>query len=457
MAQRAEAKALIYNSSKEALISSSQCPIPFLHRYDPRQHQEALRYQFSSLINDTNLPSLTELPANPDSAAYILHTTGSTSGKPKLVPWTYRWIDHNIEKMAAGGLLFSQLDEEFEQKQFVTTWIGTMCHAGQLANFLRVFNTTSCVIQPSSLTFSTDELKDMIRRCSLTTLCQFPSLFSAHLAQARNDSELLALLQGLDCAFLAGMTSSQSDVNWCVEKGIKLQFVFASTECGYLLRTATEKPYNLYKAIEGSSFVFSPVLDDSTESIEVQQPVRKLLELIVPSNSKDRPVPALCSSVDGCFRTGDLFEEIEPGFFEFRGRADDWIKLRSACRCNTRAIEENFLRTCQDLIQTCVATGFSRPCLVIFAEVPGDLVGSEAQYPDELALKEEILRRIHPAQVKMWTHEMILDHRQIRIVPSGSLPRTSTKRNIRRRGVEEMFERELDAVYAEMGAGKKGL
>lgn len=79
------------------------------------------------------------------------------------------------------------------------------------------------MVQPSSLAFSSVELKDMCDRCSLTTLCQFPPLFSAHLARARQDPELLLALQGLRSVVLVGMALGKGDLDWCAEKGICLQ------------------------------------------------------------------------------------------------------------------------------------------------------------------------------------------------------------------------------------------
>lgn len=105
-----------------------------------------------------------------------------------------------------------------------------------------------------------------------------------------------------------------------------------------LLRTVPELPYNLYKPIEGSLFAFMPLQvpdQDATTTSTDQSLARNLVELVVLPESKDCPVRALRSPEDTYFHTGDLFEEVEPGFYEVRERADDWIKLQNGGRCDT--------------------------------------------------------------------------------------------------------------------------
>lgn len=111
-----------------------------------------------------------------------------------------------------------------------------------------------------------------------------------------------------------------------------IQLGFASTECGLTLLSVPGKAFSRYRSIKDSLFSFVPVQGDTEE----QRPRPKLVELVVLSDSSDCPIPALRSADDGHFHTGDLFEEVEPGLYESRGRNDDWIKLISAGRCNTR-------------------------------------------------------------------------------------------------------------------------
>lgn len=83
--QRANAKALIYETSFSTALGDS--PVPT-----------------HAAINLTSVDASSEpLPAMPtashrDQTVFILHTSGSTSGSPKLVPCSASWVDGMVHK-----------------------------------------------------------------------------------------------------------------------------------------------------------------------------------------------------------------------------------------------------------------------------------------------------------------------------------------------------------------------
>lgn len=82
--ERAGAKALIYDISFDKILGD--CCVPShlaLYTEDIEDVEEAL-------------PGFSEI--NGDATAFIFHTSGSTSGSPKLVPCSYRWLDIMIQK-----------------------------------------------------------------------------------------------------------------------------------------------------------------------------------------------------------------------------------------------------------------------------------------------------------------------------------------------------------------------
>ena len=147
-------------------------------------------------------------------------------------------------------------------------------------------------------------------------------------------------------------------------------------------------------------------------------------------------------SADGHYHTGDLFVEVAPGAYVSRGRNDDWIKSENALRCDTRAIEDNARQACGDLIAECVVVGNGRPSPALFVEV------AEGVAMDEARLRREIVRRTRHFHSRRYVHERIVSPALVLVVPSGTLPRTATKGNIRRRAVEEQFREVLDRIYA---------
>jgi len=82
--QRAGAQALIYDSSFESILNNFPLPI------------------YRALASERLEPTPMSLPAisesKEDDIAFIFHTSGSTSGSPKLVPMSYRWLNTVVQK-----------------------------------------------------------------------------------------------------------------------------------------------------------------------------------------------------------------------------------------------------------------------------------------------------------------------------------------------------------------------
>jgi hypothetical protein len=62
-------------------------------------------------------------------------------------------------------------------------------------------------------------------------------------------------------------------------------------------------------------------------------------------------------------------------------------------------------------------------------------------------LKREILRRTRQFHSRRYLHERITAADMILIVEKGSLPRTATKGNVRRKATEETYRTLLDKIY----------
>ena len=118
---------------------------------------------------------------------------------------------------------------------------GSMCHIAQTFSeyqasdycsallkfifevFIGTLQHGSCVIQPTSLGFPSEELVGMIRRCGLNRLNQFGSFLSGHLRNARQDTKLLSMLQSLDDVLYSGLPLSQEEEQWALKSGIRLR------------------------------------------------------------------------------------------------------------------------------------------------------------------------------------------------------------------------------------------
>lgn len=202
-----------------------------------------------------------------------------------------------------------------------------------------------------------------------------------------------------------------------------------------LISGGHEKNPTLLQPLPGTSYQFVPI---SNNAGAVHQSSAALYELVILSNSPDCPDMSL-RNADGHLHTGDLFQEVTPGWYVARGRDDDWIKSETSLRCDTKAIEDNARAMCGGLIAECVVVGSGRPSPVMFIEPVSEM--------DHDKLKKEIIRKTRQFHSRRYLHERITSPNMVVVVPRGTLPRTATKGNIRRKAVEEAFASELDRIF----------
>ncbi|TBU34338.1 acetyl-CoA synthetase-like protein [Dichomitus squalens] len=426
--EKADGKAIIYEPELSDMLSN--CPRPSYSAIDLRDVD----------ISDALVPPMPH-PTSTDDISMIFHTSGSTSGRPKLLPCTFKWLNAMVDKSARTSRPLRK------DGQDVTVAMGSMCHIGQTFMFLASFQNGACTIQPKAVTFSTDELAHMITHGGLNRLNEFPAFFAVHVRAARQNPKVLELLRSLDEILYSGQPMPREDEEWAYAQGLPLRNLFGSTECGAMLLSirggGVASP--ALRPIEGTSYGFFPIeesldQDDADES-GYSNANERLLELVILADSPDCPHPSM-RSADGHYHTGDLFVEVAPGAYISRGRGDDWIKSENALRCDTRAIEDNTRQTCGDLIAECIVVGNGRPSPALFVEA------AEGLAMDDARLRREIIRRTRHFHSRRYLHERITSPKMVVIVSRGSLPRTATKGNVRRRAVEEKYKAELDAMFA---------
>jgi acyl-coenzyme A synthetase/AMP-(fatty) acid ligase len=418
---KANAKALVYDASFASILSESPISTYLALSVDDVH------------AKDEHL-ALPEMPTfeRGDQIVFILHTSGSTSGSPKLVPCSATWLNTIVNKMR-------QLSPLRSQEQDVCVSMGSMCHVGQESMLLGSLQHGSCTILPTQLAFSTDELMEMIIGCRMNRLNQFGSFLSTNIRAARQNPKLLNLLQSLDEIIYSGLALPQDDEAWAYSQGLPLKNLFGNTECSAMFFSVGGQARSaaLLRPVEGVSYGFFPI-EPSTSSESAHQSTGRMLELVVLAGSGDCPHSSLLHA-DGNFHTGDLFQEVSPGCYVSRGRDDDWIKSENALRCDTRSIEDNVRQTCGHLVTECVVVGNGRPSPTLFVEPAVDT--------DCNKLKKEIIRKTRLFHSRRYLHERITSPDFIVVVPPKSLPRTATKGNIRRKAVEQAYQTELDRIY----------
>ena len=62
-------------------------------------------------------------------------------------------------------------------------------------------------------------------------------------------------------------------------------------------------------------------------------------------------------------------------------------------------------------------------------------------------LEKEIIERTKPFHSRRFMHERITSTKYVVVVERGTLPRTATKGNVRRKAVEDQYKELLDGIY----------
>ncbi|KAJ4257984.1 hypothetical protein NW762_008121 [Fusarium torreyae] len=304
---------------------------------------------------------------------------------------------------------------------------------GSAMHFLEVISRGGCYILPTALPYPGNELRHMIHRCGLTRLI---------FVEARRDESLIKDLQRLDEIAYGGLPLNPSDIAWAHQQGLSLIDALGSTEVGLLMVNKGRGNLNL-APFSDSKYEFIPFQGTSAGDDD------QLLELAVLPSSLDCPTLAFRDD-DGKFHTGDLFLEVAPGQYKFKGRNDDWIKMQMALRCDTASIEAEAVRTCAaDLISVVVVIGEGRPSPAMIVELKDDTSAHSGDTEHRSVAVTNIFHRMAPFFKRRYMHERIGDKRLILVAPSGTLPRTVTKGGIRRKEVEKMYGPILDKIFVE--------
>ncbi|KAL0567193.1 hypothetical protein V5O48_014805, partial [Marasmius crinis-equi] len=309
-------------------------------------------------------------------------------------------------------------------------------------DLINVVHQGYCIVQPTSLPPSIEEFKSMFRLAGLNRARLFAPLLSRVLEASRTDSGLLDLLKALKSIRHGGSGLPSNDFEWAELNKLNLINGYGSTECGFPLMTSEVNKVGT----PGRAYLrpVQPLKEDGTPLTCYRfDPVTEgkggdgsvvLKELVVLRESADLPHHSLLGSQED-FHTGDLLEEVKPGEYIHRGRVDDWIMMANAAKCDASSIEDDAMTLCKDLFSECLAVGSSQPSPALIVEA------AVADTDEKERLVQDIYKRIvdSDGHQKRFLHQRIASPDAIIIVPPGSMMRTATKGNIRRKAMEEAF------------------
>ncbi|KAJ7226281.1 acetyl-CoA synthetase-like protein [Mycena rebaudengoi] len=385
-----------------------------------------------------------EAPDAPGEAtAMIFHTSGTTGGKPKLVPCTHDWMVRQaiqVDKIWQGAFT----------GQDIINNLGSFAHIGTATSMNYLPLRGACLVQTSHSDISAEELLALVNQEGMNRMFIYADWLARLSAIAKDDGRVLAALKKMRQITYTGAAINPEVSKWLVEQGIPLATMYATTEVSPILVSNLAEPTTLpgMRVVEDVDCSFIPTSSISLEDLDGDAAARAkggiLHDLFIPASCGNCPHPAVRNRPDGHV-TGDLFEEVQPGYYAFRGRNDDWIRTGPGCSwsCDTKSIEDNIRLTCPDIVGNCTVVGHNRPSVVLFIEA----AASDSVVLDANSLKDEVLRRTAAFNAQLFVHERIADTEHIVVVPAGTLPRTKEKGNIRRKAVEEEYVKVLLNIY----------
>ncbi|KAJ7097225.1 acetyl-CoA synthetase-like protein [Mycena belliarum] len=390
--------------------------------------------------------SLPALPAvTPDDIAMIFHTSGTTSGIPKPVPETHRWLKSQAQ------VQWPNLWQCYtDGRPLMVNNIGSFGNVGSATTMSYLSWSGHCLVQTSKPDFDVNEFLAMVNEEGLNCMILYAPWLSKLLKLARSDPVVLSALKGMGQIHYTGAALNPDDEAWAMDQDIPITSIYSTTECAACLVSplGVKGVLSAMCMLEGINCKFIPVSGMDRTDLDGDSEKRskggQLFDLFVPAEADNCPHPSVRNRPDGHI-TGDLFEEAGPGLYYFRGRNDDWIRTgKHLVFCDTKSIEDNVLATCADLIHNTVVVGHYKPVIVLFVEPLQPITSLE----EENTLKATILKRTGDFNSRLFVHEQINSPDQIFPLPIGSLSRTTEKGNIRRKAVEDEYAASLDEIYS---------
>ncbi|KAL0572034.1 hypothetical protein V5O48_009930, partial [Marasmius crinis-equi] len=173
---------------------------------------------FPERESDSNLPlpGLSSDQHLDDDIIIIVHTSGSTSGVPKCIPYTYRFMDAAVAKAALTCVPGPTRTRD------INSWLGSACHAGNFGFILSMIYYGGCTMVQTDKSPSASEWKCMITLGGLTRATLFPTVLSRVIQDCAKDAELLGLVRTLDPIMFAGAAMPTEELEWAEENGLKL-------------------------------------------------------------------------------------------------------------------------------------------------------------------------------------------------------------------------------------------
>ncbi|KAI1773560.1 hypothetical protein F4818DRAFT_452989 [Hypoxylon cercidicola] len=352
----------------------------------------------------------------------ILHSSGTT-GLPKPILLTQRY------------LLGYAACHQFAPEEYID-WVSLstlpLYHGfGLLAPCLSLSVGMTCCLPPASVIPATKSTLDLLRTFKCRSLMTVPSIVDDILSLLENGERQAALQLLARLEFLAvggGALRPQNGLTLAQHK-VKLLNHYGATELGAIAP------------------IFRPGPDYNWRYLRLRSDLGLEVRPI-PDSDRFRLV-GFPIGWDKPFEVQDELERNPDSPLEIRilGRTDDLIVLKTGEKVQPRQLEEVLNADPAIRAAVCIGSGFFELAVII------DPVNEDS---DEKSIKDHVWELVTTANSTLDHHARITSKKAIIIKPRGaSIPR-SDKGSVMRRGVHEIFKKEIEDAYAAMESESLG-
>ena len=361
----------------------------------------------------------------PDSIAYLHHTSGTSSGMPKPIPQTHH---------GAVGVL-PALDGK-SQATFTTT---PLYHGGP-ADIFRAWTSHAMIwLFPSKdLPVTARNINRCLEAANVQAASEktpFVKYFTSvpYILQIMaGDDEGLEHLRMMDLVGVGGAALPVEVGDRLVEQGVKLVSRFGAAECGFLL--SSHRDYSNDRAWQ--------YLRPSSEVKQLKFEPRDegLYELVIGS---DWPHMAKRNREDGSYATSDLFEKHDSiqSAWRYHSRADSQLTLITGKKFDPAPLEDA-LSAASNLLSDVLIFGNGQPypgALLFRSNIAQDL--PDSKMTEDLAPAVEAMNKENQSHARIPRNMLI-------IMPYEDSPlEKSSKGTILRNKAEEKYSKHIENAY----------
>lgn len=292
--------------------------------------------------------TLTTVNRDPSDIAYLFHTSGTSSGRPKPIPQSHYGAVGVLPRLPAGR----------ENATFSTT---PLYHGG-ISDCLRAWSSGAMIWlfpegQLPITALNVQKCLDFADKHASARIAYFTSV--PYILQAlAEDPTCLLRLQTMDQVGVGGAAMLELTGNKLVDSGMRLVSRYGSAECGFLMSSfrdyKTDKEWQYLRMTTPEHFIMEPRGEN-------------LSELIVKASW---PHLSKTNREDGSYATSDLLEPHPriPNAWRYHSRADAQITLTNGKKFDPTPLEATILASSQHILEEVLifGTGKEYPGILLF-------------------------------------------------------------------------------------------